>query len=386
MTFKFIHTADWQIGKRFGAFDDETAARLRAARISVIERIAHAARAHGAGHVLVAGDIFDREDAENSVYQQPIAKLKSFKDIIWHLIPGNHDSARSGVWEQIVQNDPGSNVRIYLEPGAHEITDGVALLVAPLMARTASADPTGWMDGDDLFRSETGGGVRIGLAHGSVADFGAEASVLIDQNRAQSAKLDYLALGDWHGQKEINSRTYYSGTPETDGWMQNDPGYVLAVEVDGQAKSLNVEKIPVGQYVWHERKIELSGDFNPALVTDGLDELAPQPDHLLLKFRLEGLVSPEGYGQLSELLDRLGASFGAVQRNEKRLETRSLASDLDGLKADPTLHLTATRLSDKIAGSSDDEKSTSQNALKRLYAYVARLDDGSDVVDDGGRS
>ena len=44
VTFTFVHTADWQIGKTFGAFPEEKASVLRHARLDAIDRIAEAAR------------------------------------------------------------------------------------------------------------------------------------------------------------------------------------------------------------------------------------------------------------------------------------------------------------------------------------------------------
>ena len=40
------------------------------------------------------------------------------------------------------------------------------------------------------------------------------ASVAIAPARARDAGLAYLALGDWHGTREIAPATWYAGTPE----------------------------------------------------------------------------------------------------------------------------------------------------------------------------
>jgi len=40
MTFTFIHTADWQLGKPFANFPSDLAGELAAARFSAIGRIA----------------------------------------------------------------------------------------------------------------------------------------------------------------------------------------------------------------------------------------------------------------------------------------------------------------------------------------------------------
>ena len=80
------------------------------------------------------------------------------------------------------------------------------------------------------------GALRVGLAHGSVAGRlpdDADAANPIAADRATGARLDYLALGDWHGTLEIAPRTWYAGTPEPDRFRANDAGNALLVELDG---------------------------------------------------------------------------------------------------------------------------------------------------------
>ena len=56
MTFRFIHTADWQIGKPFDSLGAEVAPLLREARLAAIDRLAALARDEQIAHVLVAGE------------------------------------------------------------------------------------------------------------------------------------------------------------------------------------------------------------------------------------------------------------------------------------------------------------------------------------------
>ena len=63
--------------------------------------------------------------------------------------------------------------------------------------------------------------MRIGVAHGGIKEFlervagdGERVHNAIPADRASRARLDYLALGDWHGRLRIDERTWYSGTPE----------------------------------------------------------------------------------------------------------------------------------------------------------------------------
>ena len=112
------------------------------------------------------------------------------------------------------------------------IASNAVVLPAPLTSKNPGRDPTEWMD-----RAATPPGtIRIGLAHGSVHGFSSEgeSSVAIARDRAARAGLSYLALGDWHGKKRIDERTWYSGTPEPDRFPDNEPGYVLAVTIEGK--------------------------------------------------------------------------------------------------------------------------------------------------------
>ena len=72
----------------------------------------------------------------------------------------------------------------------------------------------------------------------------------IDPGRPQLARLDYMALGDWHGELRVNERCWYSGTPETDSFQTRGRGTVLLVEIDGPDELPKVTVLPTGQYRW----------------------------------------------------------------------------------------------------------------------------------------
>ena len=78
MRLTFIHTADWQIGKRFGAFPADKAAVLRDRRLEAVDRIAAAATSAGASFVLVAGDVLDSETLPDTLAGQLLSRLKGY--------------------------------------------------------------------------------------------------------------------------------------------------------------------------------------------------------------------------------------------------------------------------------------------------------------------
>ena len=63
MTFRFLHSSDLHLGRKFANIpeppDGNIRGRLMEARHGAILRLAVAARSRGAGHILLAGDTFD---------------------------------------------------------------------------------------------------------------------------------------------------------------------------------------------------------------------------------------------------------------------------------------------------------------------------------------
>ena len=117
MSFKFIHTSDFQIGKVFRFVDDATMGLLQDARVGAISRIGKLAIEHNVNHVLVAGDIYDKEALTTHSLSQPLERMRLFPNIRWHLLPGNHDPYRpNGLWDQLIQKGLPGNVTAHIKP------------------------------------------------------------------------------------------------------------------------------------------------------------------------------------------------------------------------------------------------------------------------------
>ena len=98
---RLIHTADWQLGKPFGRFPQEVRTALGEARFDVIDRIGALARERDAGHVVVAGDVFDSTGPADREIVQAVTRMGR-APCTWWLMPGNHDHARSdGLWARV---------------------------------------------------------------------------------------------------------------------------------------------------------------------------------------------------------------------------------------------------------------------------------------------
>jgi DNA repair exonuclease SbcCD nuclease subunit len=214
---RFLHSSDLQIGKAFGYFEPHVASLLQDARQAVVATLGELAMRHGASAVLLAGDVYDKQQLSNITLAKPIEAMRRFAKLTWYLLPGNHDHVRdNGLWDRLVRSHLPSNVTLCTSAEPISITgeESAYLLPAPLRHISAVDDLTAYMDN----AATPEGAIHIGVAHGSVQGFGSEgdASNYVSPGRADSAGLAYLAMGDWHRQMKISDRVWYSGTPEPD--------------------------------------------------------------------------------------------------------------------------------------------------------------------------
>lgn len=305
MGFRFLHTADLQIGKGFGQFPNDLAGELRAERLKALNRIALLARDRNVDAVLVAGDCFDDIAVSDGTLRRFKVALEPF-DGKWVLLPGNHDPAiAESPWTRLRRLTLPANVLVADEPVPIPIGDKAVILPAPLRRRRDVADLTEWFDTastDDRL-------VRIGLAHGSVRELLPEASESANPvagDRAERARLDYLALGDWHGRLRVSERAWYSGTPEPDRFRSNEPGYVLDVTLESPRVAPLIAAVPIATYRWIERAIEVvpggAGEIRRAL---NLAEAGAA--RLVLHVNLQGTIDLATWAAVNEVLEDIRA-------------------------------------------------------------------------------
>lgn len=368
-TIKIIHTADWQLGKPFGRFPEEVRAALAEARLDAIDNIAAAASSVGAAHVLVAGDVFDNVEPGDRIVMQAMSRMER-APATWWLMPGNHDHARAGgLWSRVRARAP-LNVHVVDTPEPVEMEEGAWLLPVPLEHRKTSSDPTAAI----VHMATPPGALRIGLAHGSITEFGAtgESSNLIPPERAQLAGLDYLALGDWHGFLTIGDRTAYSGTPEVDRFGREEAGACIAVGLRS-FDTPELQRIETGRYRWLSRR----------WAVDDADELERETAALRQEVRFANVLLSLQLSGVVSLSDRVAI----VSMVEERLahELRHLDLDVDGLTARPTAEdmvridvqgalggAAASLRARAEAGGSDAQLAAA--ALERLYVETLRYD------------
>jgi len=367
MGVTFLHTADWQIGKQFAQVPGDPGAALRLRRLDTVKAIAELARERQVDAVLVAGDVFEDNAVLDETLRRTMHALSPFEGP-WVLLPGNHDAGLTrSAWSRLRRLAAvPAHVILADRPEPIALCGGrLVVLPAPLQRRHEVGDLTEWFDSTH----SDPGVFRVGIAHGTVTNrlsAEAEAHNPIADTRAETASLDYLALGDWHGTLEVANRTWYAGTPEPDRFKTNEPGNVLLVTLRKSGASPQVEKIPVGYYRWAQVALEVMDEQAPA-VLDGRLAALGERERTLVRLQLAGTVDLATRQQLDELLDTWRARLHFLAVEDTALLARPSPEDIAALGATGFVRAALNTLVDIEGDAGHPDHADAGMALQILY-------------------
>ena len=368
--FRFLHTSDLHLGKRFGQMPEELRGRLTEARHNSIDRLREVATTNALDTILVAGDIFDTETPSPATVRQALRSMGESSEISWYLIPGNHDSLRAEeLWSRVDREHP-RNVTLLKEPEQPvALGPDIVLLPTPCVARRPGRDLTEWMTNAEIGE----GKIRIGLAHGPIQEFGEDggASDVIAPDRTTLSGLDYLALGDWHGQVRVNDRTWYSGTPEPDRFKHDAPGQALIVEIDAPGHIPRVTPVETGRFLWRNLALHLLVDEDAAKrLTQSLASMEDRRN-ILLQLAATGRVGLDAKAAIANTALQINPDFAWMRYDDTALAIEHRPDDLNVIDQAGALRQAADTLLHEAQDSSisSDKARVAERALSRLYAY-----------------
>lgn len=385
MSLTFIHSADWQLGKPFASVPEESKRfRMQQERLHAIQRLKDEVAKSGVSFILVAGDVFDSSQATKATVSAACAAIGSLEVPVL-VIPGNHDHGGAGsIWEQEFfkreQAELAPNLRVLLTPEP-VVMENAIIFPAPLLRRHETDDPTAWIRVALEDPSLPVGLPRIVLAHGTIQGFGSSqeddeggstVANWLDLSRLPLEQIDYIALGDWHGTKQVGPKAWYSGTPEIDRFPKgegNDPGNLLKVTVSrGQAPV--VEKIPSSRFLWKELVFQFSDDASLDLFASQMDGTVGQrgDEHLLL-LSLDGSLGIDASGRLEKILESWESRLLRLKLDH-RVTIAPTEEEIIGLTQrtdDPLIATVAGQLVSQIDGD-DENAAIARLALRELHS------------------
>lgn len=371
--FRFIHSSDLHLGKRFGNFTGDLPSRLREARHMVLARLAQHAKSHNATTILLAGDTFDTETPTADIRRQALAEMAQYDDIKWVILPGNHDSLQATqLWENLTKEVP-KNVILALEPRPIQLEVNVMLLPAPCTTRRPGRDLTDWMD--SAITSE--GIIRIGLAHGPIQNFSEDVGILdiLAPDRAIRANLNYLALGDWHGEIKVNERTYYSGTPELDRFKHDRPATALLVNISDASSPPEITRLDTAYFSWRIIELHLIGNHAPLAELEDIIDKISNRRQTLIHLSITGHCSLANRSTLTHAIRQAQPDFAFMEMDDSALITEYAVNDLDLIDRAGALREAANTL---LADTQNEtmtaiEREIASAALSRLYSLAQKV-------------
>jgi len=372
---RFIHTADWQLGKAPSYLSDEARARYSAARIDVIDAVAELAAERSCEFVVVSGDVFESNQIDRQVLVRALEKMRTAERLRFFLLPGNHDplGAASIFASPIFGKHSSENVTVLDGSKPVQAAPGVELIGAPWHNKRPLAD----LVGEACDQLEQSSALRIVCGHGHVDSMWPERSGPADislaalEERIESGLIHYVALGDRHSVTGVGGTgsVWYSGTPEPTAFDEVDPGKVLVVDLSHD--HAKVEPVRVGTWRFRQFDWELSHRDDVEALAAELDRLSGK-DRCIVRVGLAGVVSVAQKARLEEIEAHYGDVLGSL---EMRPVDGSLAvvpdtADLDGFGLSGYARQALDDLSEAAQSPDPENAAAAQDALVLLYGLT----------------
>lgn len=338
--FRFIHSADWQLGARFSQFGVKGSA-LREARLTTLRRTLDLARQKTVDAFLVAGDLFEDNQVDEALVSQVVGMFSEYPTLPIYLLSGNHDpfTGPDSVWQRRSFAKAPAHIHVLTQAASIDL-GGAWLLGSPLQQKLSTVDPS--LKLLDHAAAIPAGAIKIGITHGALAIEGKHQpnDFPIALNAASRAGLDYLAVGHWHNwlPDTDGGRLVMPGTPEPDQFDQDRSGRVAFVEIDAPGATPRVEALQVATLDWKRFTFDfLSAEASRTSISHALSSLAANAMQTVLRVELTGTASPAQLAEVRSWLEGALSPFLVGQLTDRSSIALSEAELVDLQSRHPIL-------------------------------------------------
>ncbi len=295
MSFRFLHTSDWQLGMTRHFLSEGAQERFSQARFDAIRNLGRIAKEERCQFMLVCGDAFESNQVDRKTVARALEALKEVPVPVY-LLPGNHDPLNAAsVYRSstFIERKP-AHVTVIEHANPIQAADGLEIVGAPWTSKRPVSNPIE----EALNALPLANGVlRICAGHG-VVDLlapdreSAGVIALAPIERAISeGKIHFVALGDRHSLTKVGTgdRIWYSGTPEATDFSETQAGFALVVEVgDGPVAA---KEVRTGQWRFIERRrVDLNSGDDVEALRQWLEKI-DNKERTVLRLHLVGSVS-----------------------------------------------------------------------------------------------
>lgn len=317
MSFRFLHTGDWQLGMTRHFFSEGVQERFTQSRFDAIRRLGRIAKEEDCRFMVVCGDVFESNLVDRKTVSRALEALKDVPVPVY-LLPGNHDplNAASVFRSTTFQDRKPAHVHVIEDATPLRVDEGIEIVGIPWRSKRPMHDLVTLATGQLDAAINT---MRVCVAHGMVDSLSPNIDdpALISLRSAEAAieqnKIHYLALGDRHSLTEIGDSgcVWYAGTPEQTDYNEVKSGFALVVTINEEG--LNTKEVNIGRWKFIERKqIEINTKEDIDALLAWVENLGDK-ERTVVKLRFVGALSLSLHRELEELIYHAQEILGALE-------------------------------------------------------------------------
>lgn len=338
MSLSVFATADVHLGMKFSSYGDAGAV-LAEARFAALSRCVELANERRSDLFAIAGDLFDRPRVARSDVERAARILDGFEGAAVLVLPGNHDYLRAGVdtlWSGF-RDSAGDRTLLLAETRVYDLShyDVQALVyAAPCDSKHSPTNRIAWVPDAVGVRSNedetTGGAVRIGIAHGSIAGLTLDSEGLyfpMSKDSLSATGLDLWIVGHTHVPHfDPSTGVVVPGTPEPDGFDCRHAGSGAEIRLAAAERpAADVDTVPTGRYVFSDANVRLdpAGDLVSQLRPEG------DPGRTVARVTVSGVLPAGVYEEYLEVRRSVGSDYLSYDLRDDAVHRELSRSDID---------------------------------------------------------
>jgi len=375
MTFRFLHTGDWQLGMTRHFFSEGVQERFAQSRFDAIRELGRIAKEEDCRFMVACGDVFESNLVDRKTVLRAIEALKDVPVPVY-LLPGNHDplNAASVYRSTTFLERKPPHVHVIEDTNPIRVDKGIEIIGIPWTSKRPLKDLLALATGQLEAAVNT---MRVCVAHGMVDSLSPnfDDPALISLRSVEAAiaqnKIDYLALGDRHSLTEVGDSgcVWYAGTPEQTDYKEVKPGFAIVVTINEE--SVTTKEVNIGRWKFIEREqIDLNSKEDIDALRAWVENLENK-ERTVVKLRFVGTLSLSLHSDLEEIISHAQEILGAVETRMGNLAVIPEDADFTDLGFSGFANSTVERLRSNLEVSGPDAV-TSRDALALLVRLAGR--------------